>query len=153
MTAGYRSDEINSRAADFDPAFTVSRRQVNYYRKTRGIDTKRLEEAGEHAALHTGLALVAERVKKLKELAALLEDDIFGDLLWTDNVKGVGSGPIATIVDYEEFNAAEVVAYRGVLDDIAKEMSQRIQRQELTGADGGPLVVVHWDEPNDTNDG
>ena len=130
VVAGFRSDEINNRAAAWIPPFSVSRGQVVYYRKTRGIDVAKLEEMGEHDALNSGLALVSERVKKLKELAELLENDIFGDLLWTDNVKGVGSGPVATIVDYEEFNAAEVAAYRGVLDDIAKEMSHRVQRQE-----------------------
>ena len=148
MTAGFRSDEINKRAAAWLPPFSVSRRQVTYYRKTRDIDVAKLEEIGEHDALNSGLALISERVKKLKELAELLENDIFGDLLWTDNVKGVGSGPIATIVDYEEFNAAEVAAYRGVLDDIAKEMTHRVQRQEITGKDGNKIILGWGDDAN-----
>ena len=141
VTAGYRSDEINSRATDFEPPFTVSRRQVTYYRKTRDIDVAKLQEIGEHDALNTGLALVSMRVKKLKELAGLLEDDVFGDLLWTDNVKGVGAGPAAMVVDYEEFNAAEVLAYRGVLDDIAKEVGHRALKQEI---DHGGKVQVEY---------
>ena len=76
---------------------------------------------------------------------------MLGGFLWLDQVKGVGSGDVAQIVDYEEFNKGEVDAYRGVLDDIAKEMSQRVQRQEVSGPGGGPIVVVNWDDGGDTD--
>lgn len=140
IAEGLQSDEINERAADFAPPFNVSRQQVDHYRKTRQSDIGEIIKAGEIEALHTGLAVKAERVKKLKELAALMEKDLFGDYLWTDQVKGVGSGDIATLVDYEEFNKAEVDAYRGTLDDIAKEVGDRSQRQEITGAEGKEIV-------------
>lgn len=141
LAAGYRSDEINKRAADLDSPFEVSRRQVAYYRRTRDIDIKKIEAANEHKALNAGLALVSERVRKLKRLAQLLEDDIFGDLLWTDNVKGVGSGEKALIVDYEEFNAAEVAAYRGVLDDIAREIGHR-QSDPVVSIDQRQMTIA-----------
>lgn len=109
---------------------------MTHYRKTRKIDIDRIISEGEHEALNTGLALKSERVKKLKALALRLERDIFGDddqdYIWTDQVKGIGSGDIAEIVEYEEFNRAEIEAYRGVLDDIAKELGGRIQRTDLT---------------------
>lgn len=146
LAAGYRSDEINKRAADYDPPFEVSRRQVAYYRRTRDIDIKKIEAADEHKALNTGLALVSERVKKLKKLAQLLEDDIFGELLWTDNVKGIGSGPNSMIVDYEEFNAAEVAAYRGVLDDIASELGHRQTDTLQVNVDNRQIKVVFEDD-------
>ena len=146
VAEGLQSDEINKRAAIFEPAFEVSRPQVNYYRKSRAVDIEAIIADGEHRALNTGLAMKSERVKKLKELAALLEQDLFDkDLLWTLEVKGVGSGSIAEIVEYLEFNRSEVDAYRGVLDDIAKELSHRVQRQEITGKDGGS-VVISWDD-------
>jgi len=125
VTAGLKSDEINERAAAFEPPFSVSRRQVEYYRKSRKADLTAILAAGEQEALTEGLALVGVRVTKLKQLAALLERDIFGGFLWLEQVKGVGSGDVATIVNYEEFNKAEVDALRGVYEDIAKEMGDR----------------------------
>ena len=143
VAEGLQSDEINERTSVFEPPFSASRQQVDFYRRTRQIDIEQLQNDAEHEALNTGLALKSERVKKLRELAARLEKDLFGDedLIWTNEIKGVGSGSIAEIVEYDEFNKAEIDAYRGVLDDIAKELSQRVQRQEVTGKDGGAQVI------------
>ena len=151
LAAGLATDEINELAADFDPPFSISRQQADYYRKTREIDVSALQKAGEEEALSEGLALKAERVRKLKQLAALMERDLFGGFLWTEMVKGVGSGDIAQIVDYEEFNKAEVDAYRGVLDDIAKEVGGRAQRQEITGEGGGPVPITFITENRDAD--
>lgn len=142
IAEGVQSDEINRRADEFNPPFSVSRPQVAYYRETRNADIKALQAAGEQEALSEGLALKGERVRKLKQLAALLEKDLTGGFLWLDQVKGVGSGDVAMIVDYEEFNSAEVIQYRGLLDDIAKEVGARAQRTELTGKDGGAIPIA-----------
>lgn len=125
ISEGLQTDEINSRAALFKPPFDVSRQQVDFYRDSRKVDLMILQAAGEGDALSTGLAQRQERVKKLQQLAGLMERDLFGGFLWTDQVKSVGAGPGQKIVEYEEFNAAEVSAYRGVLDDIAKEVGDR----------------------------
>jgi len=124
------------------PPFSISRRQVTYYRKTRDADIKAMVAAGEQDALSEGLALRGNRVNKLKQLAALMERDLFGGFLWLDQIKGVGSGDAAQIVDYEEFNKAEVSEYRGVLDDIAKETGGRSQKMEHTGKDGSDLLPI-----------
>ncbi len=140
VAEGLESGEINKLAADFAPPFSASRGQIDYYRRTRRDAIKDKIVNGENDALNSGLALRGERVKKLKELAELLEEDLFANnLLWTDNIKGVGAGPAAIIVDYEEFNKAEIDAYRGVLDDIAKEVGERIQKQEI--AHDGKLQI------------
>lgn len=152
IAEGVQSDEINERASRFDPPFEVTRPQAAYYRKTREAAIKALVEAGEQEALSEGLALKGERVKKLKQLAALMEKDLMGGFLWLDQVKGIGSGDLAKIVDYEEFNAGEVSAYRGVLDDIAKEVGHRVQRQEVTGKEGGPIYVVNWEQAETSGD-
>jgi hypothetical protein len=130
------------------PPFSVLRSQVTYYRNTRREDIAAVVRAGEQEALSEGLALKGERVKKLKQLAALMERDLFGGFLWLDQVKGVGSGDVAQIVEYEEFNRAEVEAYRGVLDDIAKEVGGRVHKNELLGEGGGPVTfkVVYDDD-------
>jgi len=125
VAEGIKSDEINERASNFKPPFSVSRAQVVWYRKTRKADIKAITKAGEKHAMEEGLAIKEIRLKKLKQLAALLEKDLFGGFLWVDDVKGVGSGTAATIVDFETFNKSEVDAYRGVLEDIAREMGDR----------------------------
>jgi hypothetical protein len=141
VAAGLLTDEINSRGNEFDPPFSVSNQQVNYYRKTREADLQAIRSVSEAKALTEGFALKEHRVFKLSILAALLEKDLFGGFIWTDQVKGVGSGDIAEIVDYEEFNAAEVIQYRGILDDIAKETGGRVQKTDVT-SDGKQLPVT-----------
>ena len=148
VAAGLESGEINQKAGIFDPPFSVSRAQVDYYRKTRGVDLHTLLQSGQFSALTTGLAVKEERVKRLNLLAALMEEDLFNGVLWTEDVKMIGSFPNQERVEFEEFNSAEVAQYRGVLDDIAKEVGGRIQKNELTGADGGAVVlkVVYEDK-------
>jgi len=147
IAEGLQSDEINARAAQFDPAFTVSRQQVDYFRKTRKLDLEAIRAISEKTALVEGYAVKEHRVYKLSLLAAMMEKDLFGGFLWTDQVKGVGSGDIAEIVEYEEFNKAEVDSYRGTLDDIAKEIRGRVQKQDITsGGDKITLTVIYEDK-------
>lgn len=98
-----------------------------------------IQKVSEQTALIEGYALKEHRVYKLSILAALMEKDLLGGFLWTDDVKGVGSGEVAQIVDFEQFNSSEVIQYRGVLDDIAKETGGRVHKSELTGKGGGPI--------------
>src|ERR687891_132518 len=93
IAEGLESDEINKRAAKFKPRFTVSRRVVAHYRKTRNVKLDEIKNADEGNALTTGLAIREERVSRLQKLADLLIKDLFEDsLLWTDEVKGIGGG-------------------------------------------------------------
>ena len=142
VAEGVQSDEINERASLFVPPFAVGRSQVEYYRKTRDADIKAIVAAGEQEALSEGLAIKGERVRLLKQLAALLSKDIFGGFLWTDQVKSIGSGESQEIIEYEEFNRGEVAELRATLDDIAKEVGDRSQRLEHSGPDGGPAELV-----------
>jgi hypothetical protein len=132
IAEGLLSDECNERAAQFDPPFSVSRQQVDHYRETRKVDLAAISRAAQMDALTEGLALKEVRVAKLQQLAALMERDLFGGFLWTDQVKSIGSGDAQQVVEYEEFNRAEVDAYRGVLDDIAKEVGGRKADTTLT---------------------
>lgn len=125
ISEGLQSDEINERAAAEEPSFVVTRSQVQGYRDRRALDMQAIRRAGEHDALTQGLAIKAERVRKLQQLAVLMERDLFGGFLWTDQIKMIGSGDAQQEVEYEEFNGAEVIQYRGVLDDIAKELGDR----------------------------
>lgn len=155
IAEGLETDEINDRASRFDPPFSVTRQNVDRYRKRVTVDLEEIRRAGGLQALSEGLARKEERVKRLQHLAALMERDLFGGFLWTENVKGVGGGEFMQMVDYEEFNASEVREYRGVLDDIAKEMGHRKQAVEHTGADGGDIIVKAYIgiSPDDWNAG
>lgn len=146
VAEGLDTPEINERASQFSDPFEVSRAQVDYYRRTRKVDIEEIRHNGEYEALNTGLAKRTDRVEKLKALA----DELYNDLMvkgltWTEDVKGVGSGTAAMVVDYLEFNKAEIDAFRGLLDDIAKEMGDRAQKLEHSGKDGGDIVVnLSW---------
>lgn len=131
IASGIKTDEINSLAGEFRPPFSVTRQQVDGYRKRRDVSIKAIQEIDENNALSTGLALKENRVADLQKLAQLMKKDLFGGFLWTEETKGVGSGEAAEIIDYDVFNAAEVSAFRGVLDDIAKETGGRVQKSEI----------------------
>lgn len=139
IAEGLTSDEVNSRAAELDDPFNVSRQQVDHYRKTRELDIQEIIKADEHRALKTGLSKKSERVKLLKRVAQRLTEDLFErDLVWTDMVKGIGSKEDFQVIEYEEFNSAEVKELRGVLDDIAKEVGDRQTR--IDGSFDGEIV-------------
>lgn len=59
--------------------------------------------------------------------------------VWLKDVKQIGSGESAERVDIVRFNAAMFEQLRGTLDDIAKEVGGRVQRQEVSGKNGGVI--------------
>lgn len=146
IAEGIESDEMNARAAECNPPFVVSRSQVQFYRDRHAVSLAALQREGANAALTTGLAVRANRVEKLQELATLLEEDIFHDRLWLDQVKMIGSGLFSRQVDYEEFNTAEVTQYRGVLDDIAKEVGDRKQASTVLNVTPEQIAKMSVDE-------
>lgn len=125
IAEGLETGEINERAARFKPPFEVSAALVDYYRKTREADLKTIQMSSGLDALSSGLAIKDERVRRLQQLADLMWKDLTGGFLWLDQVKALGSGEYMETYDYEEFNTAEVREFRGVLDDIAKELGHR----------------------------
>lgn len=123
---GIETDEINARAAKFKPPFQVERQDVDYYRKSRGVKLREIVEAGEMEALRSGLALRAERVKRLDKLAEMIEKDLLDNkLLWLKRERALGSGVSTKFVEVDELNRAQINLLRDLYDDIAKEMHQR----------------------------
>ena len=145
VAAGAKTDEINAAGAVFDPPFVVSREQVYKYRKTRKVELQAILKVDEKNALTTGLSLRENRIIKLQQLAELMGRDLFGGFLWTEELKGVGSGEAAEVVEYDQFNTAEVAQYRGVLEDIAAETGGRKQTVEQSGSVN--LNVIYKDKP------
>ena len=136
-----QTDEINNRAGKLKKnPFNVSRQQVDFYRKTRKVDILAIKQVDENNALTTGLSIVEERVRRLQILAELMWKDLTGGFLWLDDVKGVGSGTAAEIVDFEKFNNGELAEFRATLEDIAKETGGRVAKSDIT-SDGEKLSV------------
>lgn len=125
---GLLYQEIRARCEAFDPPFSPTRKIVDRYRQAAGVQLAALIAAGERTALNTGLALREVRVAKLRRLARKMEKDLLRDgKLWTDDAKTVAKDPY----HYKLFNRAEVEAYRGVLDDIAREVGGRVSKLEI----------------------
>jgi hypothetical protein len=143
IAEGLDTGEINERAAKYRPRFKVSKQQVDFYRKSRDLKLEEIKESGEVDALKTGLATREERVKALK----LLADKMYAELTnesekwWLPQVKGIGQGSNFERVDYFEFNKGEIETFRGVLDDIAAEVGDRIKKIDAT-SDGKPLQAA-----------
>lgn len=152
---GLSSSEINKRCLAFDPPFEVTRSQVDYYRKTRSIELKIIAKVSEATSMTEGYANKEYRVYKLSTLASLMEKDLFGGALWTHQVKSIGSGPTAEVIEFEEFNKAEVDSYLKTLDDIAAEKGERIKTLSHTGKDGRdlpPQIVQVYIPSNNRDD-
>jgi hypothetical protein len=128
VAEGLESDEINQRASAFKPRFKVLRSQVTYYRNSRDKSLQEIKAQDETSALKTGYALREQRVASLQQLASVIFQELTRDednRLWTENAKGIGAGANAERYDYFEFNRSEIEAFRGVLDDIAREVGER----------------------------
>lgn len=141
IAEGLETDEINQRAAKFKPRFKISSRQVTHYRKTRNVNLQEVKQIAELDALKTGLAIKDERVAVLQRLGKkFIEEILDGEKLWLLQVKGIGSQDNYERIEYYDFNKAEVDSLRGVLDDIASEVGDRVRKTDLTS--GGEKLPV-----------
>lgn len=89
---------------------------------------RNLEEEEEARLLSTGYARSARRVEQL----SLLYDELKA------SYRNQDTGEIV----YPWLNPDKVREMRGCLDDIAKEVGERIKKAELTGKDGGAIAFV-----------
>lgn len=106
------------------------------------IEQQKTERANE--IMQSGLAIVHERVDKLKNLAEYLGKEIDEiDKVWLPDVKQIGGGEKAERVDLVRFNASLISEYRATLDDLAKETGGRAQKHEHAGKDGSELFPVN----------
>lgn len=111
-------------------------------------ELERQKNALRQEIMQSGLALDYKRAIELKRLAHFLIEQVYeqgenGNYhnVWLPDVKQIGAGKNIERIDIERFNAAIISELRGVLDDLAKETGGRRLRQEITGAEGGPLLV------------
>lgn len=106
--------------------------------------------------MYEGLGHDALRVEELKQLfemlkEQMLEKDKDGNQhnLWLPDVKQIGSGKGAKVVDIVRYNSAIIKDMLAVLDDSAKETGGRVRKSEHTGKDGGPIETKVTDEGRD----
>jgi hypothetical protein len=127
-----------ARAAAYDA-------EAERQRKERDAELERRREARRQEIMDSGLALVHERVSKLKSLADLLETELYARTaerfsnIWLADAKQIGSGESFERVDIVRFNQALIEEYRAVLDDLAKETGGRKTTTKLETPDLKPL--------------
>jgi hypothetical protein len=97
-------------------------------RKRRESELAKLEQEEITRILTSGYALMHKRVEALdklsKKLEAYLEDET---KIWLADVKAVG----LERVDLLTFNSDLIKEYRATFDDLAKELGQRVKKQEI----------------------
>jgi putative insertion element HTH domain-containing protein len=60
--------------------------------------------------------------------------------LVTHNVKGVGKGDDFQLIDVYEVDTALLREMRAIQEQVAKELGQRVDKHELSGPNGDPLI-------------
>jgi hypothetical protein len=92
-----------------------------------------LEEEEEARLLSTGYARAARRIEQLSML--------YDELKTSYREGGEKDGKII----YQWLTPDKVREMRGCLDDIAKEVGERVKKAEIAGRDGGPIeFVCEW---------
>lgn len=155
VAEGLTLREINNLAEQYSTPFKLTTQNLYHYRKMLDVDIVALQGEQDVQALRTGLAIRANRVKALCELARMLEDDIkFKNKLWVEHMKGIGSGYNFQAILEEEFNASEVQQLRGVYDDIAREVGGRALVNSVKLPTSKTIVVtIENSEAETENDG
>lgn len=139
---GLETDEINARAAKCRPPFSVSRQQVDYFRKSRGVKLKEIAAGDEFEALRSGMANRRERVKRLENLFNQIEKDFLeNNRVWVEREKAIGSKEFTKFIQEKELNQAQVDLCRRLADDIAKEMNARTYERRESFMDDPDLPV------------
>jgi hypothetical protein len=119
--------------------------ELERQRKERDAELERQREARRREIMDSGLALIHERVAKLKALANFLETELYARVaerfsnVWLADAKQIGSGESFKRVDIVRFNQALIEEYRAVLDDLAKETGGRKTTTKLETPDLRPL--------------
>jgi len=140
VASGYETDKINKLAAQFEQPFSVSRQQVDFYRKKHSPEIVKILEEKKSSPLKEGLAIKENRISLLQQLADAMKKDLIDDKkTWVvERVVTVGNQP----VEIEGFNHQEMNQMRGVLDDIAKETGGRTINANLNVREKGEITVT-----------
>lgn len=144
--------EMQQNAAPTRSKSTLSRWSANFNWSVRAAEYDATYEQRKNEErdreINYGLALDYERIRKLKRLAGFLETQIYEQdddqqycNVWVEDAKQIGSGKDAERVDIVRFNGSLIQQYRDVLDDLAKEVGDRVKKIAGTGPNGE--IEVH----------
>lgn len=112
--------------ADAYDAYLLAEREAKEER------LRQLEEEEEARLLSTGYARKARRVEQLTILYNDLKDS-YHEVEEKERIV------------YQWLTPDKVREMRGCLDDIAKELGERVKKAEITGKDGGPMeFICEW---------
>lgn len=99
-------------------------------------------EAERKKVLENEYANMHVRVRELNAVAiklrALIDDD---SRLWLREVKQIGYGASAEIVETERFNTHLIEQFRATLNDIASELGERVKKTDVTT--GGEAIKAY----------
>jgi hypothetical protein len=90
-----------------------------------------------------------ERVKTLNLVAKKLVGDIVKGKLYRTDVCSIGTGKDARAVDIEVFEEGIVRELRGCLDDISKELGERVKKTETAITQLPPNVYIGFNPDED----
>lgn len=128
---GLSDQQIIKRAAEQKKnPFTISQPLLaRTYRKKAGPKVEEIMKQKETSALKEGLAIRENRVATLQWLADIMQKDIIDGKLWLKKSKTIttvgGEEEKELLIDEPIYNHQLANQFRGVLDDIAKEMGDR----------------------------
>jgi hypothetical protein len=111
------------------------------------------EAAYRRSIMEDGYALAHERVKLLKDLVVKVRDDLATSGLWVQKQKIIGSGKNAQVVTEEQFNDNELDMIRKLLDDLAREKSERAGavKQDVNVDGKLAIQIVPWAPKDPSN--
>lgn len=139
---------------------TLKRWSSSYKWADRAVDYdanyEDLKNKQRAAVMNYGAALDFDRVARLKRLADFLEAQIFAqdenqrfENVWLKDEKSIGPAGSSKFVDIERFNAPLISEYRATLDDIAKEVGDRIKKSDLTSNGETITFQITYDDDTD----
>jgi len=128
IASGDGTTAVRQKSTQCDPPFTVSKELINYYKKSRKLRPEDVVKNGEMESIKRGLALREVRIEKLIALGEQMEKDLEKGL-WVKTTKAVNNGKDTFETEY--FNNQEIEQFRGVMDDIAREVGDRKQSTEI----------------------
>lgn len=131
IAEGRDSGEINKLCQKYKESFSVTKQRVDYYRQRYVKPFRETLKKSDESALANGFAVKEKRIEILNALAEKLQYDLFEEgLIWLNREKCLGGAVNGKFIIESEFNETEISQFRGILDDIAKEMGERKPKED-----------------------
>ncbi len=146
---GLQLPEIKERAAAFDPPWEATWLQLKWVRKKANVKYRKLLEDFDAEAMTIGLARKAVRIREKVARWQLLQQVIIERGKAADMQEVAGGRTGLMVKDYKgnsynpvyKLDAALLKEQRELEKEIAIELGQWVQKNELSGPDGGAIPI------------